>query len=109
MPTHSCPLKPSGANLGPKSAGLARKKVELSSVKLMIADDGKSVEGARKEKKARRRPLPSISADSVASGPCGGWEYRSEKKVRKVGRARKQRKNRISRAGPMFATRGGEW
>jgi hypothetical protein len=42
-------------NNGPNAAGRAKKNVELSSVKLMMADGGKREEGALKEKKARNR------------------------------------------------------
>jgi len=37
--------------LGPKAAGLARKKVELSLVRLMRAEGGKRDEGVEKENK----------------------------------------------------------
>jgi hypothetical protein len=39
---------------GPNAAGLARKKVAFSSVRLMMAEGGKSEEGRLKEKRACR-------------------------------------------------------
>ena len=54
---------------GPKSAGRARKKVELSSVKLIIAEGGNKVDGVWKEK---NEPIPvEGSSSSVARPPLG--------------------------------------
>ena len=52
LPIHSGPLKPSLGRSGPNAAGRARKKVELSSVRLMMADGGNSEPGDVKEKRA---------------------------------------------------------
>jgi len=41
---------------GPKAAGRARKKVELSSVRLMMADGGNSEPGEVKNDAALKRP-----------------------------------------------------
>jgi hypothetical protein len=41
---------------GPKAAGRARKKVELSSVKLIIADGGNNELGDVKENRALKLP-----------------------------------------------------
>jgi hypothetical protein len=49
-PIHNGPLRPFSGRSGPKAAGRARKNVELSSVRLMIADGGNSEPGDVKEK-----------------------------------------------------------
>jgi len=54
LPTQSWPLSPLDGKRGPKAAGLAKKKVELSSVRLMMADGGKREEGVWKENQARK-------------------------------------------------------
>lgn len=80
----------------PKSAGRARKKVELSSVRLMIADEGNKLDGVWKEKKARK-PLLEMGAEaSVIAWSCG-CEYSSEKNVKRVGKRSRHINNRTKR------------
>ena len=52
LPIHSAPLNPIGGSEGPKAAGRARKNVELSSVRLIMAEGGKSEPGDVKENRA---------------------------------------------------------
>ncbi|KAH3939325.1 hypothetical protein HBI56_013190 [Parastagonospora nodorum] len=56
LPTHSALLSPSAGSVGPKAAGRARKKVELSSVRLIIAEGGKSDPGEVKDSSALKLP-----------------------------------------------------
>ena len=86
---------------GPKSAGRARKKVELSSVRLMIAAGGKRVDGVWKEKKDRKTPR-WLGAVSV-SDSCPGCARSSEQNVKNVGKATMARRMRTGRAGGMVA------
>lgn len=99
LPTHSCPLRPLSGSNGPNAAGLARKKVELSSVRLIIADGGKRDEGILKEKRACNPVVGPASAFGVAT-----WvdDDRAEKKVRKIGRKIKQNARRTRRGGRML-------
>ena len=86
---------------GPKSAGRARKKVELSSVRLMIAAGGKRVDGVWNEKKDRKAPgwFEGVSV----SESCPGCALSSEQNVKNVGKATMARSMRTGRAGGMVA------
>ena len=78
--------------------------MELSSVRLMIAEGGKSEEGVWKENKARMPLFWPEDVDCV-DWRCRGCEYRSEKKVKKTGRATKQRINRTRRGGRILGVK----
>ena len=67
----------------------------------MIAEGGNNDEGVWKENKARIPPFWEEDVDSVDRG-CRGCECRSEKKVRKTGRATKQSSNRTRRGDRIF-------
>jgi hypothetical protein len=65
LPIHREPLKPPLGSAGPKAAGRARKKVELSSVKLIIADGGNNELGNGEENMALK--LPRLDATEMRS------------------------------------------
>lgn len=71
LPIHSALLRPFVGRPGPKAAGRARKKVELSSVRLMMAEGGKSEPGEVKDSNARK-PFCVSDIDVCASwSPLG--------------------------------------
>jgi hypothetical protein len=84
---------------GPKAAGRAKKKVELSSVRLIIADGGKSDEGMLKEKRACNPDVRPASVLGVATFD----EESAEKKVRKIGKKIRQKRTTRRRGGRMSA------
>lgn len=84
---------------GPKAAGRAKKKVELSSVRLIIAEGGKSEEGMLKEKRACNPDVRPASVFGVATLD----EESAEKKVRKIGKKMMQKMTRRKRGGRMSA------
>lgn len=71
----------------------------------MIAEDGNNEEGVWKEKKARIPLFWPEVVDSV-DRRCRGCECRSEKKVRKTGRAIKQSSKRTRRGDRIFTMKG---
>jgi len=80
-------------SIGPKAAGRERKKVELSSVKLMIADEGNK--GVSNESQAAKSDLDEGSSES-------SWALRRrdmDTSRRRVTRPKKR--NRIRREGRM--------
>jgi len=85
---------------GPNAAGRARKKVELSSVRLMMADGGHSDDGVWNENRARSRPDLVFESD-VSTVPDLGWADSRERKVTKKGRTMKHVRRRTSRRGRM--------
>ena len=72
--------------------------MELSSVRLMIADGGNRDEGERKEKNDRKAFDLELSDDSVAVLP-GSWERTRLRKVSRVEKAMKPRNRRVRRIG----------
>lgn len=96
-PIHNCPLRPFAGNGGVKSAGLAIKKVVLSSVRLIIAEGGKRKEGVWKAKRARRRR--DVVWVVAYPSPCRGCAVTSDMKVRNIGRTMKQARRKINRKG----------
>ena len=80
LPIHSCPFNPSVGNKGPNAAGLAKKAVVLSFVRVMIALGGKSENGARNE---NNDCIPVFGAVVEAATFCGEGEDRRDKNVRK--------------------------
>jgi hypothetical protein len=67
LPIHSEPLRPSLGRAGPNAAGRARKKVELSSVRLMMAEGGNREPGEAKENRALKLAwLDSEFADMIS-------------------------------------------
>ena len=98
LPTQSWPLRPSFGSMPPKLAGLARKNVELSFVRLITAEGGNREEGVWKEKRTRRR-LGGEPESAVRASARPGCADIKERKVRKMGRAIKQKSKRRSRGG----------
>jgi hypothetical protein len=86
---------------GPKAAGRARKKVELSSVKLIIAEGGNREYGAWNEKRERSRLVPPEN-DEPAGASRWGYAERRETAVRRIGRRIKQNKSSMKRGGRMM-------
>jgi hypothetical protein len=82
----------------PKLAGLARKNVELSLVRLITAEGGNREEGVWKEKRTRRR-LGGEPESAVRASAWPGCADIKERKVRKMGRVMKQKSKRRSRGG----------
>ena len=57
-------------NKGPKLAGRAKKNVELSSVRLMMAEGGNNEAGDVKEKKAFTLPLVAVVEELWTCSSC---------------------------------------
>jgi hypothetical protein len=73
LPTHNCPLRPCDGNIGPKAAGLDRKKVELSSVRLIMAEEGNRGEWKEKKGEKRDRVLAEGEEGEFEDGRDGEW------------------------------------
>ena len=78
--------------------------MELSSVRLIIAEGGKREEGTLKEKKAPS-PLVRPAKESGVTAPEDGGEdeaKRTEKKVKKLGSSTRTKRNRTNRGNRMM-------
>jgi hypothetical protein len=82
LPIQSCPFSPLVGNDGPNAAGLARKAVVLSCVRVMIAFGGKRENGALKEKNAWMPLFCGFVEAAVIV--CGGWEDLRDRYVKKT-------------------------
>jgi hypothetical protein len=98
LPTHKGLLRPDEGSKGPNAAGLAKKNVELSSVRLMMAEGGNSVTGDVKEK--RDLSLLCLGADMGARISCSSLEPK-ETYRRSVRATRLQASDRRRRNGRM--------
>lgn len=67
-------------------------------MRLITAEGGNREDGVWKEKKARRR-LDGDPESAVRASAWPGWADIRERKVRKMGRAIKQKSRRMSRGG----------
>lgn len=95
LPAHSWPLKPFPGSSGPKAAGRAKKKVELSSVRLMMAEGGNREVGMLKENRACIPEAGLVRVLGVAT-----WDEESaEKRVRKMGKKIRQKRTTRRRGG----------
>jgi hypothetical protein len=83
---------------------LARKNVELSSVRLMIAEGGNSDAGLVMEKKDRMSLFGDLGR--AKGSPCSRYEWRKEEKVNSTVANVKQANRRTIRGERILATLG---
>ena len=108
LPTHSRPLRPLDGRLGPKAAGRAKKKVELSLVRLMTAEGGNREEGVENENRARRRL--GLGPPLYPALKSGGLSVANrDQQVSAIGTATKNISNRRNRNGRMFVGDRHSW